>query len=83
MLHHEFDQLMSAEVDELVQLTANRDRLQHEQERLLQAHYADAIPLACSNENKTASWANSTKSTGASTPTTASTPTPEPTSTTP
>ena len=46
MLHHEFDQLMSAEVDELAQLTANRDRLQHEQERLLQAHYADAIPIA-------------------------------------
>ncbi|MFC5274106.1 recombinase zinc beta ribbon domain-containing protein [Brachybacterium sacelli] len=46
MLHHEFDQLMSAEVEELAQLTANRDRLQHEQERLLQAHYADAIPLA-------------------------------------
>lgn len=46
MLHHEFDRLMSAEVDELAQLTANRDRLQHEQERLLQAHYADAIPLA-------------------------------------
>lgn len=46
MLHHEFDRLMSAEVDELAQLTANRDHLQHEQERLLQAHYADAIPLA-------------------------------------
>jgi hypothetical protein len=37
---------VSAEVDELAQLTANRDRLQHEQERLLQAHYADAIPLS-------------------------------------
>ncbi len=46
MLHHEFDQLMSAEVDELSQLTANRDRLEHEQDRLMQAHYADAIPLA-------------------------------------
>src|SRR5690606_19004699 len=28
------------------QLTANRDRLEHEQDRLMQAHYADAIPLA-------------------------------------
>lgn len=46
MLHHEFDRLMADETDELNQLTTNRDRLQHEQERLLQAHYADAIPLA-------------------------------------
>ncbi|MEJ1092582.1 recombinase family protein [Microbacterium istanbulense] len=46
MLHHEFDRLMADETDELNQLTANRDRLQNEQERLLQAHYADAIPLA-------------------------------------
>ena len=45
MLHHEFDRLMADETDELNQLTTNRDRLQHEQERLLQAHYADAIPL--------------------------------------
>ena len=37
---------MSAEADELAQLTANRDRLEHEQDRLIQAHYADAIPLA-------------------------------------
>ncbi|MCH6471233.1 recombinase family protein [Sinomonas terrae] len=46
MLHHEFDRLMSAEADELAQLTTNRDRLEHEQDRLMQAHYADAIPLA-------------------------------------
>ena len=46
MLHHEFDRLMADETDELNQLTGNRDRLEHEQERLLQAHYADAIPLA-------------------------------------
>ncbi len=45
MLHHEFDRLMADETDELNQLTTNRDRLQHEQERLLHAHYADAIPL--------------------------------------
>lgn len=29
-LHHEFDRLMSAEADELAQLTANRDRLENE-----------------------------------------------------
>lgn len=46
MLHHGFDRLMSAEADELAQLTANGDRLAHEQDRLMQAHYADAIPLA-------------------------------------
>lgn len=45
MLHHEFDQLMAAETDELARLTANRDRLEGEQDRLMQAHYADAIPL--------------------------------------
>ncbi|HYO86699.1 MAG TPA: hypothetical protein VES01_09635 [Dermatophilaceae bacterium] len=45
MLHHEFDRLMAAETDELARLTTRRDRLQHEQERLLQAHL-DAIPLS-------------------------------------
>lgn len=38
MLHHEFDWLMSAEADGLGKLTANRDRLEHEQDRLMQAH---------------------------------------------
>ena len=46
MLHHEFDQLMAAETEELERLTANRDRLESEQDRLMQAHYADAIPLS-------------------------------------
>ncbi len=45
MLHHEFDRLMAAETEELARLTANRDRLESEQDRLMQAHYADAIPL--------------------------------------
>ena len=45
MIHAEFDRLMSAEANELAQLTAHRDRLEHEQTRLLQAHYADAISL--------------------------------------
>ncbi len=46
MLHHEFDRLMAAETEELARLTNNRDRLEGEQDRLMQAHYADAIPLA-------------------------------------
>ncbi len=45
MLHHEFDRLMATETDELNRLTANRDRLEHEQGRLPQAHYAGAVPL--------------------------------------
>lgn len=43
MLPHDFDRLMSAEADEL---TTNRGRLEREQDRLMQAHCADAIPLA-------------------------------------
>ena len=45
MLHHEFDRLMAAETEELERLTTSRDRLESEQDRLMQAHYADAIPL--------------------------------------
>lgn len=45
MLHHAFDRLMPTEADELAQLTANRNRLEREQDRLMQARYADAIPL--------------------------------------
>ena len=46
MLTHEFDQLMSTEANELGALTSNRDKLEDEQTRLMQAHYADAIPLS-------------------------------------
>ena len=46
MLHHEFDRLMAAETEELERLTTNRDRLEGEQDRLMQAHYAEAIPLS-------------------------------------
>ena len=46
MLHHEFDRIMAAETEELERLTTNRDRLESEQDRLMQAHYADAIPLS-------------------------------------
>ena len=46
MLHHEFDRLMAAETEELERVTANRDRLEREQDRLMQAHYADAVPLS-------------------------------------
>lgn len=42
MLHHEFDRLMAAETEELERLSTNRDRLEGEQDRLMQAHYADA-----------------------------------------
>ncbi len=45
ILHHEFDRLMAAETEELERLTTSRDRLESEQDRLMQAHYADAIPL--------------------------------------
>ncbi len=45
-LHHEFDRLMAAETEELERLTTNRNRLESEQDRLMQAHYADAIPLS-------------------------------------
>lgn len=45
MLHHEFDRLMAAETDELERLTKHRARLEHEQDRLMQAHYSDAVPL--------------------------------------
>ena len=61
MLHHEFDRLMAAETEELERLTTNRDRLESEQDRLMQAHYADAIPPQCSSANKTASSPNSTR----------------------
>ena len=37
---------MATETDELNRLTVNRDRLEQEQDRLMQAHYADAIPLS-------------------------------------
>lgn len=37
MLHHKFDRLVASETDELNRLTANRDRLETEQDRLMQA----------------------------------------------
>ena len=46
MLHHEFDRLMAAETEELERLTTNRNRLESEQDRLMQAHYADTTPLS-------------------------------------
>ncbi|MGN6780381.1 MAG: recombinase zinc beta ribbon domain-containing protein [Marmoricola sp.] len=45
MLRFEFDRMMAAETEELSALTSKRDQLEAEQLRLLQAHYADAIPL--------------------------------------
>ena len=46
MLSHEFDRLLAGEADELSVLTKQRDKLEDEQLKLMQAHYADAIPLA-------------------------------------
>ncbi|MFC6355306.1 hypothetical protein [Luethyella okanaganae] len=45
MLHAEFDQLMASETKELSRLTKDRDRLDHERVKLLQAHYAGVVPL--------------------------------------
>ncbi|CEI47093.1 Recombinase [Propionibacterium freudenreichii] len=45
MLHAEFDRLMASETKELEQLTKQRDKLEAERFKLLQAHYADAVPL--------------------------------------
>ena len=45
MLHATFDRLMAADVKELAGLAADRDRLGNERVKLLQAHYADAVPL--------------------------------------
>jgi len=45
MLSHEFDRLLAGEADELNTLTKQRDKLESEQLKLMQAHYADAIPL--------------------------------------
>lgn len=44
-LHSEFDRLMASESDALADLTKERARLEDEQGKLLQAHYAGAIPL--------------------------------------
>ncbi|MCF8560570.1 hypothetical protein LAV41_11150, partial [Micrococcus luteus] len=43
MLHATFDRLMAADVKELAGLAADRDRLDNERVKLLQAHYADAV----------------------------------------
>ena len=44
-LHSQFDELMASESDALADLTKERGRLEDEQGKLLQAHYAGAIPL--------------------------------------
>lgn len=46
MLHHELDLMMAGEAYELEELTKNRDRIIAQQDKLLQAFYADAITLA-------------------------------------
>lgn len=46
LIQHKFDELLAGDSEELQQLTAKRDKLTREQDKLLQAHYADAIPLS-------------------------------------
>ncbi len=45
MLHAEFDRLMASETKERARLATHRDRLDGERMKLLQAHYAGAVPL--------------------------------------
>ena len=45
MLHAKFDQMMSEGAAELADLATRRTQLEGEQQKLLQAHYAGAIPL--------------------------------------
>ena len=45
MMHAQFDQLMAADTQELAGLAAGRDRLDNERVKLLQAHYAGAVPI--------------------------------------
>lgn len=45
MLHQVFDQLEASSDDERALLTNRRDKLEAERLKLVQAHYADAIPL--------------------------------------
>ena len=45
MIHAKFDQMMSEGAAELAELATRRTELEGEQTKLLQAHYAGAIPL--------------------------------------
>ena len=45
MLHAEFDRLMACETKELDRLVKERGTLERERFKLMQAHYADAVPL--------------------------------------
>ena len=45
MLHAEFDRLMACETKELDRLVKERGELERERFKLMQAHYADAVPL--------------------------------------
>lgn len=55
MLHHEFDRLMSAEANELENLTANRNRLEGEQTNSSELTTPTPFPSRCSSGNRTAS----------------------------
>jgi DNA invertase Pin-like site-specific DNA recombinase len=45
MMHTAFDNLMATETTELANLATRRTQLEHEQIKVLQAHYAGAVPL--------------------------------------
>lgn len=56
-LHAKFNTLMASESDALSDLTKERARLEEQQGKLPQAHYAGAIPLNLLKKNRTASAA--------------------------
>ena len=82
MIHARFDEMMAEGAAELADLASRRTQLEGEQQKLLQAHYAGAIPLDLlrSRTGSPRRWRPS--STG-SPRTTATTPPRERTSTTP
>ena len=45
MIHARFDEMMAEGAAELADLASRRTQLEGEQQKLLQAHYAGAIPL--------------------------------------
>ena len=45
MIHARFDEMMAEGAAELAELASRRTQLEGEQQKLLQAHYAGAIPL--------------------------------------
>lgn len=82
MLHARFDGIMSEGAAELADLATRQTQLEDEQEKLLRAHYAGAVPLELLKGNRIGSRHRWRRSRTGSTPTTVSTPSPARTSTT-